>query len=134
MAGMSGPPLGGSSPAQAAGSCVTCSSLPQALIQRRQQLTDELRLSTLVTLSRSAPQPAADDSAVAQHTTAVFLWFVCAPEPTGDTPSRHIPFHRSTPRENVVCRAVWLNAPGILNLAQPPQVAPASRSKLALIS
>ena len=32
------------------------------------------------------------------------------------------------------CRAIWLSAPGILNLAQPPQVAPASRSKLALIS
>ena len=51
--------------AQAAGSFVAGSPLPQALIQCRQRLTYELRLSTLVILSRSAPQPVADDSAVA---------------------------------------------------------------------
>jgi len=55
---MSGPPLSGSSPAQAAGSSVAGSSRPQALIQRRQRLTDEPRLSTLVILSQPAPQPA----------------------------------------------------------------------------
>ena len=56
--------------AQAAGSFVTGSPLPQALIQRRQRLDYELRLCKLVILSWSAPQPAAGDSAVAQPTTA----------------------------------------------------------------
>ena len=60
----------GRSLAQAAGSLVAGSPLPQALIQCRQRLTDELRLGTLVILSWSAPQPVADDSAVAQPTTA----------------------------------------------------------------
>ena len=32
---------------------------------------------------------------------------------------------------STACRAAWLCAPGFLNLVQPPQVAPASRSKLA---
>src|SRR5271165_3181054 len=91
MAGMPGPPLSGWSPAQAAGSSVTGSSLPQALIQRRQQLTYELRLSTLVILSWPAPQPSAGDSAVAQPTTAPFTGLVRAPEPVGDMPPRHIP-------------------------------------------
>src|SRR5271166_5835268 len=88
---MSGPPLSGWSPAQAAGSSVTGSSLPQALIQRRQRLTYELRLSTLVILSRPAPRPAAGDSAVAQPTTTPFTGLVCAPEPIGDMPPCHIP-------------------------------------------
>ena len=48
MTGMSGPPLTGRLPAQAAGSFVTGSSLPQAVIQRRQRLTNELRLCKLV--------------------------------------------------------------------------------------
>ena len=57
--------------AQAAGSFVAGSPRPQALIQCRQQLADdELRLGTLVILSRSAPQPVPDDSAVAQLTMA----------------------------------------------------------------
>ena len=60
----------GRSLSQAAGSLVAGSPLPQALIQCRQRLTDELRLGTLVILSWSAPQPVADDSAVAQPTTA----------------------------------------------------------------
>ena len=52
--------------AQAAGSFVAGSPLPQALIQCRQRLTYELRLGKLVIpLSWSAPQPVADDSAVA---------------------------------------------------------------------
>jgi len=55
--------------AQAAGSSVAGSSRPQALIQRRQRLTDKLRLGTLVILSRPAPQPAPGDSAVALPTT-----------------------------------------------------------------
>jgi|SRR5271157_5719944 len=101
MAGMSGPPLSGQSPTQAAGSSATGLSLPQALIQRRQQLTYKLRLCTLVILSRSAPQPAADDSAVAQPTTVVMISLVRAQERTSDTPSRPILFSRSTPHENV---------------------------------
>ena len=51
--------------AQATGSFVAGSPLPQALIQCRQRLTYELRLGKLVILSRPAPQPVADDSAVA---------------------------------------------------------------------
>ena len=51
--------------AQAAGSFVAGSPLPQALIQCRQRFTYELRLGKLVILSWSAPQPVADDSAVA---------------------------------------------------------------------
>ena len=70
---------------------ITGSSLPQALIQRRQRLTYELRLSTLVILSRPAPQPAAGDSAMAQPTTTPFTGLVRAPEPIGDMPPRHIP-------------------------------------------
>src|SRR5208337_3183207 len=114
----------------AAGSSVTGSSLPQALIQRRQRLTYELRLSMLVILSRPAPQPSAGDSAVAQPTTTPFTGLVRAPEPVGDMPPRHIPRPRHS-AHSTACRAVWLYAPGFLNLVQPPQVAPASRSKLA---
>src|SRR4029077_19963070 len=66
---------------------VAGSSRPQALIQRRQRLTDKLRLSTLVILSRPAP----GDSAVALPTTTAFSGIVCAPEPSGDTAPRHIP-------------------------------------------
>ena len=77
--------------AQAAGSFVAGSPLPQALIQCRQRLTYELRLSTLVILSRPAPQLAAGDSAVAQLTTTPFTGLVRAPEPIGDMPPRHIP-------------------------------------------
>ena len=52
--------------AQAAGSFVAGSPLPQALIQCRQRLTYELRLGKpVIPLSWSAPQPVADDSAVA---------------------------------------------------------------------
>jgi hypothetical protein len=93
---MTGPPLTGRLLAQAAGSFVTGSSLPQALIQRRQRLTYnlQLRLRKLVILSWSARQPAAGDSAVAQATTAVFTRLVRAPELTGKTPSRQIPLHR----------------------------------------
>jgi hypothetical protein len=106
---MSGPPLSGSSPAQAAGSSVAGSSRPQALIQRRQRLTDKLRLSTLVILSRPAPQPAPGDSAVALPTTTAFTWIVRAPEPSGDTPPRPIPLSTSlrarpcVPSDLVVC-------------------------------
>jgi len=60
-------------------------------MQRRQWLTHELRLSTLVILSRPAPQPAAGDSAVAKSTTTPFTGLVRAPEPIGDTPPRHVP-------------------------------------------
>jgi hypothetical protein len=57
--------------AQAAGSLVSSSPRSQALIPCRQRLTDELRLGTLVILSWSAPQPVADDSAVARPTTVL---------------------------------------------------------------
>ena len=132
-AGRSGPPSSGSLAAEAAGSSVAGSSRPRALIRRRQRLTDKLRLSTLVILSRPAPQPAPGDSAVALPTTTAFTGIVCAPEPSGDTAPRHIPCSTSL-RAFPACRAVWLDAPGNLNLAQPPRVAPASRSKSALIS
>ncbi len=88
----------GRSPGQVAGSFATGSPLPQALIQRCQRLSYELRLCELVILLWSAPQPAAGDSAVAQPTTAAFTDLVRAPELTGDPPSRHIPSRRSTPR------------------------------------
>jgi len=81
----------GRSLAQAAGSLVAGSPLPQALIQCRQRLTDELRLGTLVILSWSVPQPVADDSAVGPAHDGLFTGLVRAPERTGDTPPRHIP-------------------------------------------
>jgi len=77
--------------AQVAGSFVAGSPRPQALIQCRQRLTDELRLGTLVILSWSAPQPVADDSAVAQFHNGLCTGLVRAPELTGDTLPRHIP-------------------------------------------
>src|SRR5690349_5247253 len=95
MAGRSGPPWSGSSPAQATGSSGTGSSRPQALIQRRQRLTDELRLSPLVILSRPAPQPAPGDSAVAQARDDTFHRARPCPEPSGDTPPRPIPLSTS---------------------------------------
>ena len=116
---------------QAAGSFVAGSPLPQALIQCRQRLTYELRLSTLVILSRPAPQLAAGDSAVAQPTTTPFTGLVRAPESIGDMPPRHILRPERHSAHSTACRAVWLYAPGFLNLVQPPQVAPASGSKLA---
>jgi hypothetical protein len=90
---MSGPPLTGRSPAQAAGSFVTGSPLPQALIQCRRRLNYELRLRKLVILSWSAPQLVAGDSAVAQPATTLFAGLVGTLAPTGDTPSRHIPLN-----------------------------------------
>ena len=78
--------------AQAAGSFVAGSPLPQALIQCRQRLTYELRLGKLVIpLSCSAPQPVADDSAVALALDGLFTGLDRAPERTGDSPPRHIP-------------------------------------------
>jgi hypothetical protein len=62
-----------------------------ALIQCCQRLTYELRLSTLVILSRPAPPPAAGDTAVARPTTTLFNGLFRAPEPIGDMPPRHIP-------------------------------------------
>src|SRR5271165_4463852 len=115
MTGMSGPPLTGRLPAQAAGSFVTGSSLPQALVQRRQRLTNELRLCKLVILSWSAPQPAAGDSAVAQPTTAVFTCLACASELTGDMSSRH-----STPQPvRLIASAQKRRVPSRVNLRAP---------------
>ena len=70
MAGMSGPPLTertqtGDHWLKRPGRLSQAQPLPQALIQCRQRLTYELRLGKLVILSWSAPQPVADDSAVA---------------------------------------------------------------------
>jgi hypothetical protein len=78
-------------------------------------------------------RPAPGDLAAALPITTAFTGIVRAPEPNGDTPPRHIPLPTSL-RAPPARRTVGLYAPGILNLAQPPQVAPASRSKLALIS
>jgi len=78
--GMSSPPLTGRLPAQASRSIATGSSRPQALIQLCQRLIYELRLSTLVNLSWSAPQPAAGDLAVAQPTTVFINRLDRAPE------------------------------------------------------
>jgi len=82
---MSDSPLTGRLPAQAAGSFVTGSSPPQALIQRRQRLAyvPELRLRNLVKVSWSALQRAANDSAVAQPARAVFTRLAPDPELTG---------------------------------------------------
>jgi len=95
---MSGPPLTVTaqrrSLVQVAGSFATGSPLPQALIQRCQRLSYELRLCELVILLRSAPQPEADDSAVAQPTTLFLTDLVLAPGQTGETPSRHMVLHR----------------------------------------
>ena len=105
--------------AQAAGSFVAGSPLPQALIQRRQRLTYELRLSTLVILSRPAPQPAAGDSAVAQPTTTPFTGLVRAPEPVGDMPPRHIPRPTSL-------RALHCVPSGVVVRAWLPEPCPAA--------
>jgi hypothetical protein len=87
---MSSPPLTGRLPAQAAGSFVTGSTRPQALIQRRQRLICELRLCKLANLSWLAPQPGAGDLAVAQLMTVFVTRIVGGPELTGDSPKRHI--------------------------------------------
>ena len=118
---MSGSPLSGSLPAQAAGSSVAGSSRPQALIQRRQRLTDKLRLSTLVILSRPAPQPAPGDSAVALPTTRSFTGTVCTREPSGETAPRHIPCSTSL-------RALPCVPSGLVMCAGQPEPCPAATS------
>src|SRR5208337_963336 len=87
---MSSPPLTGRLPPQASGSFATGSSRPQALIQRRQRVIHELRPCKLANLSRSAPQPATHDLAVAQPTTVLINRLIRSPEPAGDTPLRNI--------------------------------------------
>ena len=79
----------------------------QALIQRRQRLTYilELRLSKPIIVSWSAPQPEANDSAVAQPKTAFSSRLVLAPHLTGDTSAGHITWKGSTQCKNVACRA-----------------------------
>ena len=81
----------GRSLAQAAGSLVAGSPLPQALIQCRQRLTNELRLGTLVILSWSAPQPCSRRLGGGPAHDGRFTGLVRVPERTGDTPPRHIP-------------------------------------------
>jgi len=107
---------------------------PQALIQRCQRLSYELRLCEPVILWWSAPQHVASDSAVAQPTMVFFTCLVLAPELTGETPSRHITLHRSTPRENGARRAGLFHVPISLNLTRSRQVGPTSRSISALNS
>jgi hypothetical protein len=75
---------------QAAGSPVTGSSRPQALIQHRQRLIHELRLCKLLNLSWSAPQPATGDLAVAQHTKVFINRLVRMLKVPGDPPPRQI--------------------------------------------
>ncbi len=82
---MSSPPLTGRLPPQASESFATGSSRPPALIQRRQRLIYELRLCKLANLSRSAPQPATHDLAVAQPTTVLINRLIRSPEPAGNT-------------------------------------------------
>jgi hypothetical protein len=84
------PTLDGALAPQASESFATGSSRPQALIQRRQRLTYKLRLRKLANLSRSAPQPAAHDLAVAKPTTVLINRLIRSPEPAGDTLLRHI--------------------------------------------
>ena len=121
----------GRSLAQAAGSLVEGSPLPQVLIRCRQRLTDELRLGTLVILSRSAPQPAANDSAVAQPTTTSSPGS-SAPR-NGPGTCRHATSRARRHSAHIIaCRAACMYAPVSRNLTRPPQVAPPSRSKMAL--
>jgi hypothetical protein len=54
-------------------------------------VTYNLRLTALVILLRSAPQPSAGDLAVAQPTTTPFHGLVRAREQIGDAPPRLIP-------------------------------------------
>jgi len=68
-----------------------------------------------VILSRPVPQPAVGDSAVAQPTTTPFTGLVRAAEPIGDMPPRHIPRPRHS-AHSTACRAMFLYAPGFLNL------------------
>ena len=117
----------GRSLAQAAGSLVAGSPLPQALIQCRQRLTNELRLGTLVILSWSAPQPVADDSAVAQPPTASSPGS-SAPQ-NGPGTRRHATSRaRRHSAQIIACRAACLHAPASQDMAGPPPVAPLSCS------
>ena len=111
----------GRSLAQAAGSFVAGSPLPQALIQCRQRLTNELRLCTLVILSWSAPQPVADDSAVAQPTTASSP-ASSAPQ-NGPGTRRHATSRaRRHSAQIIACRAAWMHATTFQDMACPPPV------------
>src|SRR5262245_35909006 len=100
------------SPLQAAGSSVTGSSQPQALIQCRQRHHCELRQSMLVIRSRPARQPAAGDAVAARPTMVPFTGLVRVPEPFGDLPPRHLPRHSAY---FSACQAVWMQAPAFLN-------------------
>ena len=120
--------------AQAAGSFVAGSPLPQALIQCRQRLTYELRLGKLVIPgSWSAPQPVADDSAVAWPSTASSPAST-APQ-NGPGTRRHATFRARPHSAHIIAyRAACMCAPVPRDLIPPPQVAPPSRSKMALDS
>ena len=78
------PTLDGRLPPQESGSFATGSWRFQALIQRRQRLIYELRQCKLANLSRSAPQPATHDLAVAQPVTVLINRPIRCPEPAGD--------------------------------------------------
>src|SRR5262249_14681562 len=67
----------------------------------------------------SAPQPAPGDSAVALPTTTAFPGIVCAPEPNGDTASRHIPCSTSL-------RALPCVPSGLVICAGQPEPCPAA--------
>jgi len=77
---------------QAAGSFVAGSPLPQALIQCRQQLTDdELRLCTLVIPVVVSTAACARRLGGGPAHDGLSTGLVRAPELTGDSPPRHIP-------------------------------------------
>jgi hypothetical protein len=83
------PTVDGALAAQASESFATGSSRLLVPNQRRQRLIYELRLCKLANLSRSAPQPATHDLAVAQPTTVLINRLIRSPEPAGDTLLRH---------------------------------------------
>ena len=115
----------GPSLARAAGSFVAGSPLPQALIQCRQRLTDELRLCMLVILSGSAPQPVADDSAVAQPSTASSL--VSSAPQNGPGTRRHATSCARCRSAHIIARrAGWMYAPVFRDLTRSPEVSPSS--------
>ena len=97
----------------------------------RQRLIYELRLRKPVIVSRSAAQPAAGDSAVAQPTTAVFTRLIRAPELAGKTPSRHIPLYGAPPRKNDACPAGSASALATPISTSHPRLGLPSCSKLA---
>ena len=95
--------------AQAAGSLVAGSPLPQALIQCRQRLTYELRLGKLV-----IPFVVVSTAACGRRLggglalDGLFTGLDRAPERTGDSPPRHIPSPTSLRAHHCVPSSVYV--------------------------